>query len=333
VIKEAKFWHGNEKIQCNLCPHGCVIPEGQRGICGVRENKGGKLYSLIYASCSSVHPDPIEKKPLFHFHPGTYALSFGTVGCNFKCLHCQNYTISQVKPEDYPLSDIPPEDAVQEAKEHGCEGIAFTYNEPTIWWEYTYDLSKIAKKEGLYTSYVTNGFISEDAIKEISPYLGAANVDIKSMSNEFYKKVCKARLQPVLDSCKVYKEAGVHLEVTYLIIPTYNDSKEEIKKFLEWAGSELGYDTPVHFSAFFPDYKMRDVPPTPLKTLLKAYDIAKADGFNYVYIGNAPHGDYEDTFCPSCGNKIVERHGFSAEIVGLKDGKCSKCGEKVPIIV
>ena len=336
MIKEASFWSASEeggKVQCFLCPHSCVISEGKRGICGVRENRGGKLYSLIYASASSVHPDPIEKKPLFHFHPGSYALSFGTVGCNFKCLHCQNYEISQAKPEDYPLIEIMPEEAVRMAKEHKCEGIAWTYNEPTIWWEYTYDTSKIAKREGLYTAYVTNGFTGEDAIREIAPYLDAANVDIKSMSDDFYKKVCGGRLQPVLDSCSIYRDAGVHLEVTYLIIPTHNDSEDEIKKFLKWAGDELGFDIPIHFSAFFPHYKMRDVPPTPLKTLLKAYEIAKGEGFDYVYLGNVPHGDYEDTFCPSCGNRLVERHGFSAKVVGLEDGKCSKCGEKIPIVM
>jgi len=219
------------------------------------------------------------------------------------------------------------------AKEHKCEGIAWTYNEPTIWWEYTYDTSKIAKREGLYTAYVTNGFTGEDAIREIAPYLDAANVDIKSMSDDFYKKVCGGRLQPVLDSCSIYRDAGVHLEVTYLIIPAHNDSEDEIKKFLKWAGDELGFDIPIHFSAFFPHYKMRDVPPTPLKTLLKAYEIAKGEGFDYVYLGNVPHGDYEDTFCPSCGNRLVERHGFSAKVVGLEDGKCSKCGEKIPIVM
>ncbi|MEA2053829.1 MAG: AmmeMemoRadiSam system radical SAM enzyme [Candidatus Thermoplasmatota archaeon] len=333
MIKEASFWHGNGKIKCYLCPHGCVIPKGKRGICGVRENRDGKLYTLIHSLCSSVYPDPIEKKPLFHFHPGTTALSLGTVGCNLKCLYCQNYTISQAKPEDHILTDVPPEEAVKKAKEYGCEGIAWTYNEPTIWWEYTYDSAKIAKREGLYTVYVTNGFAGKDAIKEISPYLDAANVDIKAMNEEFYKKICKARLQPVLDACKMYKEMEVHLEITYLVIPGRNDSEKEIKKFSKWVIDEIGNGTPTHFSAFYPHYRMMDVPPTPMKTLLRAYDIAKSEGLDYIYIGNVPHGQYENTFCPACENKIIERYGFSAKIVGLKDGKCTKCGKKMGIIV
>jgi len=333
MMKEASFWKKNEHVHCLLCPHECIIAEKKRGICGVRENKEGKLYSLIYASCSSAYPDPIEKKPLFHFHPGTRAFSLGTVGCNFRCLHCQNYNISQAKPEEYPLTEILPEDAVRKAKKAGCEGIAFTYNEPTIWWEYTYDTAKMAKKEGLYTAYVTNGFINEEAINEISPYLDAANVDIKSMSEDFYKKICKAKLQPVLDACKIYKEKGVHVEVTYLVIPGKNDGEEEIKKFCQWVINELGKETATHFSAFYPHYKMMDIPPTPFQTLLHIYNTAKKEGILYPYLGNVPHGEYENTICPICGNKIIERHGFSAKIVGLKDKKCNKCGGKIPIVV
>ncbi len=331
--KEAQFWKKNERVHCFLCPHECVISEKKRGICGVRENSGGMLYSLIYASCSSAYPDPIEKKPLFHFYPGTRAFSLGTVGCNFRCLHCQNYTISQVKPEEYHLMEILPEEAVEQAKKTECEGIAFTYNEPTIWWEYTYETAKVAKKEGLYTSYVTNGFINEDAINEIAPYLDGANVDVKAMNEEFYKKICKARLQPVLNACKVYKEKGVHVEVTYLVIPNKNDGEGEIKKFCQWVIHELGEHTPTHFSAFYPHHKMRDMPPTSFETLLKIYGIAKKKGILYPYLGNVPHGEYENTMCPVCNNKIIERRGFSARVVGLEGAKCNKCGEKIPIVV
>lgn len=331
--KEAQFWKKNEHITCFLCPHTCVISQNKRGICGVRENSEGTLQSLIYALCSSAYADPIEKKPFYHFHPGTKAYSLGTIGCNFRCLHCQNYSISQVVPEDYTLMELLPEDAVKQAKEANCEGIAFTYNEPTIWWEYTYDTAKLAKKDGLYTVYVTNGFISEDAIHEVAPYLDGVNVDVKSMNEEFYKKICRATLQPVLDACKLYKEKGIHIEITYLVIPGRNDGYDEITKFCQWVVHELKDTTPVHFSAFYPHYKMKDIPSTSLDTLLKLYDIAKNEGILYPYLGNVPHGDYENTMCPVCSNILIERHGFFARTIGLEGTLCRKCGEEIPIIL
>ncbi len=330
--KEAKYWEKEgDRIKCNLCPHNCFIKEGKRGICGVRENRGGMLYTLIYGSCSSAHADPIEKKPLYHFHPGSLVYSLGTVGCNMRCLHCQNYTISQAKPEDYPLAEIMPEDAVRQAMEC-CDGIAFTYNEPTIWMEYALDTLKRAKEKGIHTIFVTNGYINREPLEDASKYLDAANIDVKSMSNEFYKKVCSASLQPVLDACVEYKRKGVHVELTYLVIPSHNDSEEEIKKFCRWVLEEMGEMQVVHFTAFYPHYKMRDVPPTPLKKLLNAYAIAKKEGLNYVYLGNVPHGDYENTYCHNCGNLLIKRYGFSAQIVGLEGKKCNKCGENIPVL-
>lgn len=333
VEKEAKFWKKeNGKVRCLLCPHTCLLNEGQRGICGVRENRNGKLYTLIYASCSSAYPDPIEKKPLFHFYPGSLVFSLGTVGCNFKCLHCQNYTISQAKPEDYLLQDILPEEAVERARKC-CDGIAFTYNEPTIWFEYAYDTAKIAKENGLYTVFVTNGYINEKPLNEVARYLDAANIDVKSLSKEFYKKICKAKVEPVLEACKSYKSKGVHVEITYLVIPTKNDDMNDIKKFCRWVIDELGEQQVIHFTAFYPHYKMLHIPPTPFKKLMEIYNLAKMEGLYYVYLGNVPHGDYENTYCHNCGNLIVERHGFSAKIVGLDGNKCSKCKTEIPIIV
>jgi len=332
VEKEAKFWIPKDGgVQCTLCPHNCVIKDGKRGICGVREARNGKLFTLIYAGASSASPDPIEKKPLFHFYPGTLVYSLGSVGCNLKCMHCQNYSISQAKPEEYYLEEIMPHEAVERAKKC-CDGIAWTYNEPTIWIEYALDSAKIAKREGLYTVFVTNGYINEDAIYEVAKYIDAANIDVKAINKDFYKEICKGKIEPVLEACKSYKSKGIHIEITYLVIPTKNDDKEEIRKFCGWVLENLGNEQVVHFTAFYPHYKMNDLPPTPLKKLLEAYEIANEEGLNYVYLGNVPHGDYENTYCPNCKNLLIERHGFSSKIVGLKDGKCNSCRKRIPII-
>ncbi len=333
VEREARFWEPkNGRVQCHLCPHECIIADGQRGICGVRENRNGTLTSLIYGSCSSVTPDPIEKKPLYHFHPGTKALSLGTVGCNLRCRHCQNFSISQADPDEHRMIELPPEQSMETARRHGCQGIAYTYNEPSIWWEYTRDSADLAKEAGLYTAYVTNGFTSEQAIREIAPHLDAANVDVKSMNDDFYRDICKARLQPVLDACKAYHEEGVHLELTYLVIPGHNDGEDDIEAFSSWTRDELGPETPVHFSAFYPAHKMTDVPRTTKQQLLEAYRIAQEKGLRYVYLGNVPHGDYENTYCPSCNALLIERHGFSAQIKELDGTRCRACGQEIPVV-
>jgi len=332
--KQARFWESNidNIVQCFLCPHNCTINNEKSGICGVRKNENGKLYSLIYGSCSSVHEDPIEKKPLYHFYPGSSCFSLGSVGCNFRCAHCQNFEISRATPVDLSLNEISPQAAVDMAKKYNCRGIAWTYNEPVIWHEYCYDSAKLSKEAGLYTVYVTNGYINEDPLKEISNYLDAMNVDVKAFDDSFYKKICKARLEPVLNTCEIAKKLGIHIEVTYLVIPGKNDSINDIQKFCQWVVEKLGENTPVHFSRFHPDYKMIDVPPTPIDTLLKFYDIARSFGVLFPYIGNVPHGEYESTKCPSCGFKIVDRYGFSAKVIGLNNGKCKKCGRNIPII-
>lgn len=332
--KQARFWEsiGNNNVQCSLCPHNCKINNYKKGICGVRQNEDGRLYSLIYGSCSAVHEDPIEKKPLYHFHPGSIVFSLGSVGCNFKCDHCQNFEISTSFLTDVSINEIPPERAVELAKKHNCKGISWTYNEPIIWHEYSYDSAKLAKKEGLYTVYVSNGYINEEPLKEISRYLDAINIDVKAFNDDFYKKICKARLKPVLDACELAKKLGIHVEVTYLVIPSLNDSLDEIKGFCKWVVEKLGEDTPVHFSRFHPDYKMTDLPPTPIDTLHRIYDIAKSLGVLFPYLGNVPNGEYESTKCPSCNSIIVERYGFTTNITGLNKGRCNKCGRKIPII-
>ena len=333
---DASFWVPlkNNTVQCTLCPHNCIIPNTKPGICGVRENNNGILYTLIYGKCSSIAVDPIEKKPLFHFHPGSTVLSLGSIGCNFKCTHCQNYTISQKKPNQYPLTNLSPSAAIKEAKLRRCKGIAWTYNEPIIWHEYAYDTAQLAKKQGLYTVYVTNGYIQEEPLKEISEYLDAMNIDIKSFDESFYKKICLAKLEPVKQTCKLALTLGIHIELTYLVIPRKNDNEKQIRSFCHWVVNTLGAEIPVHFSRFHPDYQMFDSEITPIETLLSINAIAQKEGLKYIYLGNIMHGNYENTYCPHCGSNIIKRNGFQSEIIGLDDhGKCQNCSNKLSIII
>ena len=332
--KIANFWKkiNDKKVKCSLCAHNCNINVGKVGICGVRKNENGTLYTLIYGSTSSIASDPIEKKPLYHFYPGTYAFSMGTIGCNFKCSHCQNFSISTAKA-DFPfLKEITPEQVVALAKQHNCQGVSYTYNEPTIWHEFAFDSAKLVKKEGLYTCYVTNGYISEEPLRELSKYLDAMNIDVKSFNEDFYKKVCKSRLEPVLNTCRLANELDIHIELTYLVIPGYNDKIEDIRNFCRWIVEKLDVNTPVHFSRFHPDYNMTDVKMTPMETLLKIYEVAKEEGILFPYLGNVYHGEYENTYCPKCGSISIERNNYSISLEGLNQNNCSKCGNSMPII-
>ena len=334
MTAQVLFWEkgSSDHVQCQLCPHRCRIAKGHVGKCGVRRNEHGTLHSLIYGKCSGVSADPIEKKPLHHFYPGSLVFSLGSVGCNLSCDHCQNYHISTAKPDGYRFSEISPEDAVDLAQQHGCKGIAFTYNEPTIWFEYTYDTAQRAKKAGLYTVYVTNGFITADPVQKIAPLLDAMNIDVKAFTNTFYKKTCQASLQPVLDTCKLAHELGIHIELTYLVIPGKNDSMDEIRRFCSWVLETVGEEVPIYFSRFHPHYKMTDKQATPLSTLTQSFDMAKSMGIQYVYLGNVADPEYENTFCPSCGEVLIERTGFTARLSGLSQGKCMTCGKVIPII-
>lgn len=299
----------------------------------MRENDEGKLYSLNYAAASSVAVDPIEKKPLFHFYPGTTVFSLGSVGCNFRCKYCQNWGISQAELEHIPTRDMLPEEAIRLTKEYGCKSIAWTYNEPTMWFEYTLDSAKLAKKEDIKTVYVTNGYMSEESFQEINPYLDAANIDLKGMSNKFYEDLCEARLKPVLDNIIRMHDAHIHIEVTNLLIPGYNDSKEDIKALISFMVEEVGVEVPIHFTRFFPQYQMQNIPPTNIESLQRAHDLAKESGMQYVYIGNAPTTDGETTFCPECGEPIIKRDGFSVVSDELKKTrKCPKCKAPLNII-
>jgi pyruvate formate lyase activating enzyme len=329
--KEAMFYSPEDgKLRCRLCRHECLISPSKRGICQVRENRGGKLYSLNYRKAVSMAVDPIEKKPFFHFHPGTTSLSIATAGCNFKCLHCQNYSISQMVRDRGEISgeDIPPEAVVAAAKRKGCDSISYTYSEPTIFYEYAYDIARLAKKEGIANNFVTNGYIGEDALKEISPYLDAANIDLKGFTDKFYREVCGARLQPVLDSIRLHHELGIWIEIATLIIPRHNDSKvdfEGIAKFIASIDPEI----PWHVTRFHPDYKMTDASSTPSQTLREAREIGLKAGLKYVYEGNIPGEEKEDTQCPNCNELLIKRFGFAVMKNTITDGKCPKCGTRI----
>lgn len=332
-LHEAKFWRKEgERLECYLCPHHCRIAPDKIGICGVRQNRNGRLYSLIYGQVSSMHVDPMEKKPLFHFHPGQPVLSLGSIGCNLRCLHCQNFSISQAKFGSAYLNLLKPEDVPKLAKESGCRDVAFTYNEPTIWHEFSFDVFRICRDQGISTIYVTNGFMEEAPLRELTPYLSAMNIDVKGFKEDFYRHTCKARLGPVLDATELAHELGVHIELTYLIIPGRNDREEEIHDFCKWVANKLSPNVPIHFSRFHPDYLMTDVPSTPIPTMEMSLRVAKSEGLRYVYLGNVHTLDGENTRCPHCGSLLIRRSGYHVEMVGLINGACSKCGETASII-
>ena len=325
-----RFWEPeNGTVRCLVCPRECRIPEGQRGFCRVRENRGGELVLLTYGKSSGAVPDPVEKKPLFHYKPGSRTYSIGTVGCNLRCLHCQNWQISQASPEEVPLEDLPPETIVKRARATGCDSVSFTYNEPVINLEYTVDTFELCKREGLGTVYVTNGFMREETAAFLSRYLEAANVDLKAFTERFYRDVCGGSLEPVLRTLKTWKSNGVHVEVTTLVIPGHNDSEEEAREIAAWIRDELGPETPWHVSRFHPDYKMLDVPPTPVETVERFVRIGYDEGLYYVYVGNVPGHKYENTYCPNCGALLVERRGFTVLRINLEPGpRCPECGAR-----
>jgi pyruvate formate lyase activating enzyme len=298
----------------------------------VRENRGGKLYALSYGQVSSVHLDPLEKKPLFHFKPGQPVLSFGGVSCNLRCQHCQNFTIAQTGLGELTLQYVPPKDIPRLCRQHDSNGVAWTYNEPTIWHEYVLDACRLCKDEGLFTVSVTNGYIQEEPLRSLKGLVDAMNIDVKGFTESFYRSVCQGQLAPVLRTCQTAKEIGVHVELTYLIIPTKNDRQEEIDGFCQWVRDSLGVGTPVHFSRFHPDYQLEDLPFTPRSTMEMALNAARAKGLEYVYVGNMTTDRGENTYCPGCGSLLIKRTGFEAETTGVKQGRCAKCGRQTDVI-
>jgi len=331
-MKEALLYETltDKCVQCQLCAHRCTIAEGKSGLCHVRENRAGTLYTLVYGNVIARHADPVEKKPLSHFYPGSSIYSVATPGCNFRCKWCQNWEISQMPRERNLIPDtkMSPEETVEAAKGLDCAGIAYTYTEPTIFFEYAYDTSKLAHQEGLVNIFVTNGYMTGEMLELYAPHLDAANVDLKAFRDETYRKYVGARLQPVLDSLKLMKELGIWLEVTTLLIPDLNDDLVELQDTARFISQELGVETPWHISRFFPSYKMSDVPPTPNATLRRAEEIGREAGLRHVYTGNLP-GE-ANTVCHACGQLLIRRVGFRVlENNVAPDGQCPECGTPV----
>jgi len=330
-MKEALFYEklDDNKVRCFLCAHNCLIREDKRGICHVRKNIDGVLYSLVYGKVVSTNIDPIEKKPLFHFLPGSTSFSIATVGCNFHCDHCQNSEISQYpkEHEDILGKPVTPYEIVSAAEKNGCESISYTYTEPTIFLEFAYDCARLAHEKGIKNVFVSNGYTSTEATRFIAPYLDGNNIDLKG-NDDFYKKICGARLEPVKETIRLMKELGVWVEVTTLIIPDYNDSDEDLREIAGFIAS-VDRSVPWHVSQFYPTYKLTDKPRTPVKTLRRAREIGIEAGLKYVYEGNVPGEGGENTYCPDCKELLINRFGFRISEKRVKEGKCTKCGYRI----
>ncbi len=332
-MKEAYLYESleNEKVRCLLCNHNCIIGSGKKGLCGVRENRAGTLVSLVYGKVIASHCDPIEKKPLFHFMPGSRSYSIATVGCNFKCVFCQNADISQM-PSDHNRimgQDMTPEMIVKDAIKNRSASISYTYTEPTIYYELAVDTARLAASEGLKNVFVSNGYMTQQCLEDISPDLHAANVDLKAFSDRFYKEQCGGKLGPVLRTLETMKQLGVWLEVTTLLIPGFNDSKEELAEISQFL-ADLDKDIPWHISRFHPTYRLTDIPPTPLESIQRARDLGYEAGLRYVYTGNLPGDEGEKTFCHSCGALLIDRFGFTVTENRIRKNLCPECGSKIP---
>ncbi len=331
-VRKARYWESkaHKQIQCKLCPRHCVIDDHERGYCGVRENRGGTYYTLVYARPVTYHMDPIEKKPLFHFYPGSMAFSIATAGCNLNCKFCQNWEISQVTPEQVNSFYMPPEKIARAAKDYGAKSIAYTYNEPTIFYEYMYDTAIAGHKEEVKSVVITAAYIEKEPIQKLCAVVDAIKVDLKAFSEQYYKDVVHGELKPVLEAVEAIHNRGRWLEIVYLVVPTLNDGEKEIKQLSRWIKRNLGPDVPIHFTRFFPQYLLKNLPPTPVETLDRCKAIADAEGLHYVYVGNVPGHPAENTYCPRCGNVLVERIGFTVKAMKIKNGRCPYCGTRIP---
>lgn len=330
---EARLWKSMDdgRVHCHLCSHFCIIDPGSRGKCGVRLNQDGTLYTLVYDRVASLGLDPVEKKPLYHYKPGTTTLSFATQGCNFACTFCQNASLSQPPKEGAdPVGEaVTPEAIVQAAKREGAESISYTYSEPTIFFELMQDTARLSHEAGLGNIMVSNGFQSPECLKELDGLIDAANIDLKAFSEDFYREIVGARLKPVLQTLKAIKEMGWWLEVTTLLIPGKNDDEDELHQLAHFIADELGTDTPWHLSRFHPQYKMRNGTVTPVSSLEKAVGFGREAGLDYIYVGNVPGHDYTKTHCPACGELVLDRAGFGLSFSAVTDGKCAACGREI----
>jgi pyruvate formate lyase activating enzyme len=319
-----------KRVECELCPKRCRVDDTERGFCGVRENHGGEYRSLVYGRPCAMHVDPIEKKPLFHVLPGAFTFSLATAGCNMDCKACQNWQISQSRPEQVRSVDLPPDKVVETSLRSSSKIISFTYSEPVVFLEYVLDTARLARTRGLKTCMITGGTIEVPPLKEACQALDAIKVDLKSFSEDTYVKNCKGSLKPVLRTLETIRKQGRWLEIVYLVIPTVNDSEREVRQMASWIKRTLGPDVPLHLTRFHPDYQLKHLPPTPYSTLKRSHEIARAEGLRYAYVGNIPGQGGEDTTCPRCGLKLIERVGFSVQSNRLKAGKCEKCGTAIP---
>lgn len=331
-IKEVMFYRKLDdlKIECTVCPKQCRVADYERGYCGNKENRGGTYYSLVYGRACSVHLDPIEKKPLFHYLPGSTAYSIAAPGCNFECRFCQNWQIAQYRPEQIESINLPPKTVIDQAQSSGAMTVAYTYSEPVVFYEYMYDCAKEGRTRGIGSVMVSNGFINEEPLVQLCRYLTAVKIDLKAFSETFYRDYCSGRLEPVLTTLTVLKRIGIWFEIVVLIIPTLNDNADEIKRMCQWIATTLGADVPLHFSRFHPMYKITNLPPTPVKTLEECHRIATGAGLRYVYLGNVPGHPAESTYCPTCKKVVVKRIGFAILENNIRKGKCGSCGTPIP---
>jgi pyruvate formate lyase activating enzyme len=329
---EARFYEKlpYKKIKCKLCPRECVIDDRERGYCGVRENRGGRYHSLVYGRVCAAHVDPIEKKPLFHFLPGTNAFSIATAGCNVNCKMCQNWDISQARPEQVSAAFLAPNGVASAARQYQCPSIAYTYSEPVVFCEYVLDSAEAGRAAGVKSVVISGGYIQEEPLKQLCRRVDAIKIDLKGFSERFYKEVVNGELKPVLNALVMIRKQGVWNEIVYLVVPTLNDSDEEFRGAARWVKAELGPDVPLHFSRFHPEYLLKDLPPTPLATLERAKAISDAEGLHYVYIGNVPGHPAESTRCPKCRRVVVERAGLMVKALSLDGGKCRFCHQAIP---
>jgi pyruvate formate lyase activating enzyme len=317
--------HQGRYVRCELCPHRCVLAEGERGTCRVRENRGGKLYTFVYGNPCAIHVDPIEKKPLFHFLPGTTAFSLATAGCSLRCKYCQNYTISQLPPEETENQDAPPETILEAAAQSGTPSIAYTYSEPMVFYEYMLDTARLTRRAGLRNVVISAGYVNPEPLRELCRAVDAIKIDLKGYNEAFYQEVCGASLQPVLETIRIIHDAGVHLEIVNLVVPSLNDDPAELRALAEWILATLGPEVPLHFSRFQPQYQFLNLPPTPIETLEAARRTALDVGLHYVYLGNVPGHEGENTYCPHCGRMVIQRSGMATITMNIVNGLCGYC--------